>query len=266
MSAPEGLGMWIAFWKNADRGDIRNIIPRCHRSGISWLAIRCNSGNERANFKFVAPQLQDEGIAVYSWKYTTMKDLDVQTAIIQECFDDGAEGHIINPEVEWEQDNSSLEAFNWLSKVREKLPDSYIAYAPMDCPGFHPKFPYSTFNSFCDAAMPQTYWTEHDDKGAEATLGRAERQWAALKVPAKEYLPIGVTYGRGTPYASNERSGKMGLFKMKDLDNFLNRYPGKAISLYSYEASFQTTWDLLERYHNVGELAKGGVFNRLKGM
>lgn len=266
MSAPVGLGMWIAYWKNAGRGDVYNVIPQCHRAGIKWLAIRCNSGNERANMKWVLPILKSEGIEVYSWKYTTPKDPDVQVAIVKECFDDGVAGHIINPEVEWEAEGSEAAAQTFLTKLRNALPAEYIGYAPMDCPAYHPKFPYSIFNTHCDSAMPQTYWTEHDDKGAKATLSRAERQWAALKVKAKEYLPIGVTYGRGTPYASPERSINMGAFRMTDLDDFLTMYPGKAISLYSYEASYQTCWDLLERYHNAGELAKGGVFNRLKGL
>jgi len=272
MTAPSGLGMWIAYFDAADRGNPSLIIPRCHRSGIRWLAIRANRAAERANIAAVTKQFQSEGIEVYSWKYCYPGKPVTELAAISQCVDAGVAGHILNPEIEWKSQGNRLygsQATELCDAVRAKHPDLYLSYSPFALPGYHFDYPYEAFHAGCDSVMPQMYWTEMNGRGAEKNLNRMDDHWGVWNARnpelVKPIIPIGVTYGQGTSYASKERSAEMGQFRMADLDVFLNRYPSlNALSLYSYEASMPQSWDLLERYENVRKVAGTNVFNRLK--
>lgn len=250
MSAPEWLGMWIAYHDRTEGGNIEKIIARCNRSGIKWLAIK--SGNtdvskvSAAHLQVWIPKLHDAGIKVYTWSYCYPSNFERQVFHIGAMLGLGADGHILDPETEWEFTGSPVLANDLMTLLRADYPDAWIAYAPFDCPDYHPSYPYQTFSYHCNAVMPQAYWTEHDNRGAIPTLERCEKQFLAgetLLTTSNDFVhPIGVTYGLGSGWGKPP-----GHFRVTDLADFIERYPNRAVSLYSYEAASTACWDYLER-------------------
>lgn len=243
VSAPIGLGMWIAYYAHADGGDPDAIVERCRKSGISWLAVKSGDSSRSRVWSTNAPRLiqkcHDAGIGVYSWNYSRPSTWLVQVGQIVASFDDGVDGHIVDAEVEWQAKSTGPDAKAFVDALRAHLgPDAFLAHAPMDYRHYHPDFPYSQFDAL-GSVMPQEYWTEHNDLGAIHTIKDVSKDWETVQ----GFAPVGVTYGKGTSWGKPP-----GVFTEKDLTDFLDYYKGKdAVSLYSYEAADKICWEVLEK-------------------
>lgn len=196
MTAPAALGIWIAY-------EPQNAPDRCVDIGATWVAPRAGlNGWQKSS---LAPasilRYKQSGLKVYPWIYATLNGWKSSVAGFVELWDTGlCEGLIVDAETEWCEHAASLnaqEADAFVSELRDRCPEAWIAHAPMDYLAYHPTFPWMQFARL-DAVMPQTYFFEHDDRGAAHNLESVEKQWTALELAfpkaKKPRWPIGVTY------------------------------------------------------------------------
>ncbi len=169
-----------------------------------------------------------------------------QCELAASLLDDGADGVICDAEVEWNNHQASAAIFG--SMLRQRIgDDAWLAHAPFDYPEFWPHWPYEELGQFCDAVMPQVYWTEHDGQGARHHVDAVTAQWSRLRArkprAVPSLMPIGVSYGKGSILAPKAP----GAFTTGDLELFLGtlgvRCP--AVSLYSYENADKSVFPYL---------------------
>jgi hypothetical protein len=256
MGAPSGLGLWI--WKHwdCDGGRVDDIIARCHRSGVTWLAIKAADGKNpwfgptgghghwtlddaRANFR----ALRDANIGVYTWHYSYPPTYERELEIMRELLGyEGVCGHIVDAEGEWEADARKAAAFaDGISKLRTDL-GAWIAHAPFYKPSVHGGFPFRQLGAACDAVMPQAYWTARRG-GVDEVTRTVDDETADFHAPSDDAVaPIGITYGSAT--SPDEAVTR---FRADDLRTFLAHYSAKPfVSLWSYDEADASLWPALE--------------------
>lgn len=254
---PSGLGIWIWKINQCDGGNWDKIITRCKNAGIRWVAIKSgdavrNIQFSTANAKKIIDICHKNDILVYTWNYSKPSTYEEEITHIKSLFDDGIDGHIIDAEAEWQmyKDNKAI-AVKFLTKLRELIGDGFIAHSPFPIIEYHAIFPYIEFGKYCDAVMPQSYWTEINWT-CEKTLNKTDKSWNDFNSShpdvSKPVYPIGVTYGQGYPKVPGE-------LKKEDIKMFLHRYPNLPISLYSYDASmkFSWIWDVLAEEDSINK-------------
>lgn len=196
MIAPSGLGIWIAY-------EPQNAADRCVDIGAAWVAPRAglNGWQKSSLSKDSLVRYKHRGLKVYPWIYPTMDGWKSSVAGFVDLWDtELCDGLIVDAEAEWcgpDRAFNALEADAFVQELRDRCPDAFIAHAPMDYLNYHPTFPWAQFGKL-DAVMPQTYFFEHDDRGAAHNLEGVEAQWIAWEESnpsaKKPRWPIGCTY------------------------------------------------------------------------
>jgi hypothetical protein len=247
MTAPTGFGLWIAYPDSLGAGGPSRWCDALLEVGADWVALRAGDGGVIGTYRdghrhrpVVSAEtiraLQNGGIKVYPWFYSRQTTWAAEVAQYRAFMDDGADGVIIDAEGHWSASVLGMkmsvlraEATRFLDSMRTTLPaGTYMAHAPFPYRNLHGDFPYAEFDTACDGIMDQLYWTEINNRGAQAHIDAVDPQWTAL---ADKRRPIGVTYG-------SERGGPPGDFRVADLDVFLDHYAGlDCISLYSLDAA-----------------------------
>lgn len=171
---------------------------------------------------------------MYPWIFSRPWSLQNEIALFQQFIDEGADGVIIDAEVLWHRGQRDRAA-RYMAALDKALPDAWIADAPWAYPSYHPDFPFAEFGQRMNARLPQSYWTEFDNRGARYHLPRIDAEWSAFHERHPDVVrpvwPIGVTYGHEHP------SRPPGVLTLDNLSFFLDRYDGSPVSLYTYEAA-----------------------------
>lgn len=240
--------MWIWRFSSCEMGALDVIVDTAMSSNISWIAIKSGDAyrNNQWNSRYAedaVKKFHDAGIQVYTWNHSKPSTWAAEVKQIASCFDDGADGHIINAESEW--NGMSAEAGRFLKALRKQVgADKFLAHAPLPLYNFNSSFPYAEFGKHVDAVMPQAYWTEQN-KQMNEFCDVMDRSFAdfAKKYPeaVKPICPIGVTYGRG-----HVTKKVPGLFSADDMEAFLKRYEDSSPSLYTWDAAFPTAFAKLQ--------------------
>jgi len=251
--APSGLGMWIWQIKNCDNGNWDKIIDRCKKTGVKWLAIKCGETTRYQQFnnenaKKIVKLCHDNDIKVYVWVYSKPEVWQKEIPVLKGCIDDGADGLIINAEIEWQMaKNANQIAEQYMVELRKQVGDVFIAHAPFPIVSYHLDFPYIGFGKYMDAVMPQSYWAEIG-RPVDKIVSWTNNEWVKFnqKNPqsAKPVWPIGNTYGKG-PMAPKAPS----VLNPEDVAKFVKAYPDLPISLYSYDACSKEVWAVLEKLY-----------------
>lgn len=246
---PQGIGIWIWKISQCEGGDWNKIINRCKTSGVRWIAIKSGDAYRNKQFdtktaKYIIDICHKNDLLVYTWNYSKPITWREEIIQIKSLFDDGIDGHIIDAEAEWQMDKNNKSIANqFLTELRGSVGDVFIAHSPFPIIEYHSSFPYSEFGKYCDAIMPQSYWTEINWT-CQKTLDKTDSSWAIFNDKhsdvAKPVYPIGVTYGKGYPKVPGE-------LKREDIKMFIERYPDLPISFYSYDAAkaFPMVWEVL---------------------
>lgn len=255
MSGPSGAGLWLSFNGPATTGVApAAIMERAQAYGVAWLAVKAGSGSESTRWlahgaEFIACARR-AGIGLYTWHYSYPGSWPSEADMIARLISQGVDGHVIDAELEWEwvpgaQGFSPIDrrpaAAAFMAAVRARVPDAFIAHAPIWRPQSHPTFPYVEFNERCDAVMPQMYWTAAN-QSAMSFCARADdvwRTWAAEHTTAvRPIMPIGITYGAGDGWDDYPYR-----LTAEDVTAFINRYP--TCSLFSWDAANARAWSAL---------------------
>lgn len=255
MNKPTGLGMWIAFGHLAEKrfGDdsqIANLLTEC---GIKWVAPRV--GDEGWNDVHYTPERFDSftrtmhgaDISVYPWAYVRPTADFTKYVNIVVAARGRADGFIVNAEVEFK--GAHDKAGQLSRQIKNHVGDFYVGHAPLAWMQYHADFPYLEFGQWLDGVMPQTYWTELV-RGSYAEMAKVcLPKWEELPKLnshlAKNYAPVGCTYGTSEINAKKKPPGK---FKVGDLELFLDRYKDlECVSLYTLEVAHPGAIELLKQ-------------------
>lgn len=245
-NAPLGFGVWIAFQKSI--GTVERSIQLLKDVGAQWVAPRAGEHTWRderwSHAEAIADikKYHDAGLKVYPWVYSHPNTCMQEVAFFKQLMDEGADGIIIDAEVEWQTaaGNGPL-AEQFLKALRAALgDDAFIGHAPFPYVLYHSAFPYAEFGKYCDQVHPQTYWSEISDAGAEHHVLATQAQWDTyvkrrpeIEGAAGQVCHIGVTYGKeiGGPTP--------GTFRPSDLKWFMDWCKSKQLvawSVYSLDA------------------------------
>jgi hypothetical protein len=192
---PANLGngdwIWYVSWATNKLGGVApsvvnlpTLMSYYKSQGLQYIIVKAGTGSTNFNGGGAGPQFNSNlvyhahaaGMLIFA--YTRSYDDDVQGEIdmAARCFALGADGWVIDGESEWESGagqagtNGPTRAMQYGQGLRSLFPNKFIAHAPFPIISYHSSFPYKEFGSFCDAVMPQAYWTEiYDDDPAAAS-------------------------------------------------------------------------------------------------
>lgn len=258
---PRNLGGWIAF--RSKIGTAAQAAALAVSLGCSWVAPRAGDGSindaaflapagKRGDLEAVKAAIRAEiaayheaGLLVFPWLYSRPGSWRSEVeafALLMEC---GADGVIIDAEIQWGA--HAAEAAAYMTALRAKLGDVFIADAPWPWILAHPEYPERAFADGTDARLVQAYAAEINRAGLRACIAEQEREWAKRYAdPARApgevdpIWPVACTYGRdellaaGAPPCPGETTAD-------ELGWFLDTYPDRPVSLYSLEMLLEPT-------------------------
>lgn len=250
----EGIGIFIWKISACEKGSWEAIVQKAVESGVYWVAVK--SGDAYRNNQWsskIAPDMiklaHDAGLKVLTWNYSKPTTWAPEIHHISSLYEEGVDGHIINAEDEWEGYQKDAEIF--LASLRKKIgTDKFLAYSTFAFYNFHGTFPYGQFGRYCDAVMPQLYWTEQNQPYAQSAelMDKAFKDMAKAHTDAvKPVYPVGSAYGKG--YRDTK-----GLFSTEDMRAFLKRYRGSYPSLYAWDGASEKVFQTLGEMADLGEL------------
>lgn len=249
MSAPQGLGVWIAFRHRV--GSVADAARKCVELGAQWVAPRAGDGtlNDAAFVADPAAEIaayKATGLRVYPWLYSRPSTWRSEVEAFRRLVAAGADGILIDGEIEWA--NHAAEAVAYGKALRAAVGDVWVADCPWPMIGYHGDYPCAEFAAFVDARCPQVYWSEINSAGATKICATYENQWAAWESRhpslVRPRLPIGVTYGRKEAIALGIKQLPPGECSPTEVEWFLDRY-GSGASLYTVEAASSDVTSML---------------------
>lgn len=264
-----GLGMWSAYRPKVEHAELAAALLEL---GVTWYAPRVGDTAKMfdfqpAEFSEFCAAFKEAGIIVVPWYYSRPTFYQREVDLAATLLELGADGVMIDAEIEWSDGHAKKAwapakhgpyigtarmAEDYGVRMRAAVGEAYIAHCPLAWLAYHGGFPYREFGTFCDQVHPQSYWSElkHGKYDADFKANCLD-VWETLAkdgdVRAKNFAPIGVTYGRTEQIQKGQpaKSAPPGTFKLADLRDFLERYERheealggtkRPHSLYSWEA------------------------------
>lgn len=230
MSAPTGLGIWIAFLHQI-QGGLTSAVARAKAIGAKWIAPRVGvDGINDGAFKLEhIAEYKAAGLGCYPWIFTKPATWPGFITAAKRLVDAGADGIIIDAEQAWDVDTRGEgDAQLFASALRRTLGEGvWIADAPWPWISKHSGFPADAFARCVDARLPQVYSTEIGTT-VQRCLDETDREWSAweqrFSALVRPRYPILTTYSKVTPVV------------VADVIAALDAYGEQPISLYSLEA------------------------------
>jgi len=276
--------MYIWVLARTEGGDLDKIIAKCKECNITWLAIKAGDQGStgwmptrRGLPQFsadIVKRLHDAGIRVFGWSYDcprryknakgVMVDrgdiLEKQAKIVKKVADAGADGFIIDAEVEWDRaENPDTDAWAYLADIRAQglPPDFLLADAPWASVGAHPRFPTTEFGKGVDFRCPQALWVLKTDRkkvvegpvddmcDAYAFQWDTYEAWAANKRKPKAPEAIKPHLTGGGLFDAGSR--KIMPHELPYFENFMRQRGCPGVLYWVWEAVPERTWNWLRQ-------------------
>ena len=199
--ALEGKGFFIWKIKNCESGDPQAIAAESIEAGLSHVLIKIANGIYTYNYDWnqmidlvppVVKALHDVGIQVWGWHYVYGDDPINEARIAKSRVQDlDLDGYVIDAEGEYKESGKANAAKTFMSELRNGLGKNVpIALSSYRYPSLHP-IPWSAFLEKCDYSMPQVYWMEAHNPGAQ--LERTVREYESLDFNPP-MIPVGAAF------------------------------------------------------------------------
>ncbi|MDB6028354.1 MAG: hypothetical protein JWM68_4577, partial [Verrucomicrobiales bacterium] len=175
-SANLGKGDWIYFMSMATNklgGHVASVIniPTLMsyetNQGMSFIVVKAGEGS--TNFPTSGAQFNSNlvfqahavGLKIFGYTRSYGVNINGEIGVATNAMKLGADGFIIDAEVEWESGNLAngpALATQYCNGIKAVYPNRFLGHAPMPIIGLHSSFPYKEFGIGCDTVMPQDYW------------------------------------------------------------------------------------------------------------
>lgn len=207
-----GKGDWI--WRLSDcqaslglaNGDVQGVINQAKAAGLQWITVKCgDNGNVWTQFNTdLIDRAHAAGLKIFGWAYVYGgADTDAEINVALNALNLGADGFIIDAEIEYEAIGQKANATKYAGAIKAAFPNRFLAHAPFPIISSHTAYPYVEFGTLCDAVMPQAYWADIGGTAyAAAMVTRMNTEWnnwqGGLSGPQrnaiKPIIPIGQGY------------------------------------------------------------------------
>jgi hypothetical protein len=220
-----GKGEWIYFVQNATNkmgGNVptvtneASLMSHYTNMGVRYVIVKAGTGSAEFNGNYAFPQFNANliakahavGLLIFGYTRSYGTDVPGEIALATTVFNKGADGFVLDAESEWESDvlpNNVTKAVQLCSGIRSNWPTKFMAHAPYPIVSYHSTFPYKEFGYYCDATMPQYYYS-----GWSGVKGRPSGaiNWADVEIKAwqnsltgqwtnsiKPIVPVTTVYG-----------------------------------------------------------------------
>jgi len=165
-----GKGDWIYILSDAasQHGGVSGLMTYAKGKGMSYVVIKAGEGGSLyapyGSVQFTSSTVtaaHNAGLKIFGYTRSYGTDIAGEKGVADYVFNLGADGFVIDAEIEWESvANNGAAAINLCSSIRASWPNKFLAHAPMPIISVHRSFPYKEFGYYCDAVMPQCYWVE----------------------------------------------------------------------------------------------------------
>ena len=197
----QGKGFFLFQIPECEGGDPAAILAAAQTAGFSHVLVKIADGVkpfgiDPAGSDYtlrVVQALRGAGIAVWGWHYVYGNNPSAEADVaIRRTQTLGLDGYVVDAEQEYKQPGKAAAARQFMAAVRSALDNIPIALSSYRFPNYHPELPWAVFLEKCDLHMPQVYWEQAHNAGAQ--LRESKRQCDALP-NARPYIPTGATYG-----------------------------------------------------------------------
>ncbi|MCD4803175.1 MAG: nuclear transport factor 2 family protein [Anaerolineales bacterium] len=204
-----GKGMFIWKIQYCHNGNINEIIDKAVKANYSHVLIKIANGIYSYNYDWekkidlvppLVQALKSKGIEAWGWHYLfgDQPGMEAQKAIsrIREL---GVDGYVLDAEGHYKGKYSAANTF--MSQLRAEINDIPVALSSYRYPSYHPQLPWDEFLKKCDLNMPQVYWMQAHNPGAQLKRSVAEFQNLTYSPPI---FPTGAAFTEWgwTPTAS----------------------------------------------------------------
>jgi hypothetical protein len=194
-----GKGMYIWKIEYCHNGDISEILRKAVTAKYSHVLVKIANGIYSYNYDWerkidlVPPLIQalkSEGIQAWGWHYL-FGDQPAQEAqkAISRIRELGVDGYVIDAEGHYKGKYASAKTF--MNQLTAAITDIPIALSSYRYPSYHPTVPYNEFLKKCHLNMPQVYWMQAHNPGAQLKKSIADYNNLQYKPPI---FPTGAAF------------------------------------------------------------------------
>jgi len=196
-SANLGKGDWIYFISQATNKlgghvttvtNIPSLMSYEKNQGISFIVVKAGEGS--TNFPTTGAQFNSNlvfqahavGLKIFGYTRSYGVNVNGEIGVATNAMKLGADGYIIDAEVEWESGNLAngpALATQYCNGIKAVYPTRFLGHAPMPMISLHSSFPYKEFGIGCDAVMPQDYWFDMGYTPA-AMVDKMDTEWRSF--------------------------------------------------------------------------------------
>jgi hypothetical protein len=245
-----GKGMMIWKIPNCESGSPSAIASLAAKANFSHVLIKIADATVAYNkdkttgadyIPNVVSALREKGIGVWGWHYVYGYDPNGEAAIaISQMKKYALDGYVIDAEVEYKLSGRAAVADTFMTALRKGLPSTPVALCSFRWPTYHPTFPWKNFLNKCDYNMPQVYWMQATDAGAQLT--RSLKEFKAI-TPYRPLIPTGPAFKESGWYPT-----------VSEVTQFLNTAKSLGLTganFFSWDdcrANLPTIWTAISNY------------------
>jgi hypothetical protein len=196
-----GKGFFIWKIRDCEGGSPSGIASAALSAGLSHVLIKIADGMNHYNVDSttgtdyvpaVVAALHAAGIQAWGWHYVYGGDPDGEAWNGgRRAKELGLDGYVIDAEMEYKAAGMDSAARRYVSDLRGYLGTIPVALCSFRFPSYHMEFPWSDFLNKSDFNMPQVYWEQAHNAGAQ--LQRSFREFQSVS-PYRPYLATGAAY------------------------------------------------------------------------
>ena len=248
----EGKGFFIWRILNCEGGDADAIANKAEAAQLTHVLIKIADtrypfGYDRNNNDLVPPvsqALKNRGMQVWGWHYVKGSDPAGEARVaIARTRELQLDGYVIDAEHEYKWRGKDAAARLFMTELRQALPNHPIALSSYRYPTYHRELPWAAFLEKCDYNMPQVYWEQAHNPGAQLERSVSEFADTRLVGHARPVIPTGSAYGAGGWVATAEDQRR---FYQKALELSLS-----AANTYSWD------WSTSPGHHDLWDAVAG---------
>ena len=198
---PPGKGFYVWQILACENGDPGQIAAMARIANLGHVLIKVANAHYAynigvGNIDLVPPvvaALEAADVEAWGWQYVygvnPLAEADIALARIRQL---NLKGFVVNAEVEYKQPGKRTAAVAYMSRLRSGVGNSFpIALSSYRYPSYHPEFPWREFLERVDINMPQVYWMQATNAGAQ--LRRTLDEFARLS-PQRPIVPTGAAF------------------------------------------------------------------------
>lgn len=175
-----GKGDWIWLMASAQKAmgvaDVQGVINYEKAKGMQFIVVKCaTTGTWMSQFnQDLVDRCHAAGLLIFGYERCNGDDVFNEANCGSWCLDLGADGFIIDAEIEYEGKNA--QAVDMMNQLRGYYPDAFIGLTTFTYIDYHTRFPYVEFLSRCNVVMPQDYWKAMGKTTAQM-VADTDTQW-----------------------------------------------------------------------------------------